>query len=422
MARENLQYVRKFLLYSMITIAVVIVSIFATYHTRTEQLTESILLQQGRALYEELIMTRRWISSHGGVFVKVREGIDPDPFLSELPGMKVTIKEEGGDLYTMRNPGIVVREISQLAEESGSFRFHIASLDPVNPSYGQSDDFETRALKSFEQGQKEAFAFEESEQGPVYRYMAPLYYEERCNKCHGFQDYKLGDIRGGISVSIPTVEINKKLQESRMFSITAGASVLGLLFLVLFIQSNKFLRKLTEAQDALTFLAATDGLTKLYNRKAALERLGEEISQNSRFETPLSCLMIDVDHFKSINDRHGHLTGDKVLVTLAKTLSQCSRQYDVVSRYGGEEFLVILPKTDLPTAISVAEKYRQEISDQSVQIDEQSIHLTVSIGVAEVDFSRSEGIDSLVSRADAALYQAKANGRDQVVASHPEHA
>lgn len=420
MSRNSLTFARSFIASSVLIVTVVIVAIFVSYHARTEQLTESVLLQQGRALYSELIMTRRWISSHGGVFVKVRPGVDPNPFLSSLPGMKVTIRDEDGELYTMRNPGLVVREISQLAEESAGFRFHVASLKPVNPELSKPDAFEEEALHGFERGLTEAVTIEESETGPVYRYMAPLYFEDRCNKCHGFQNYELGDIRGGISISIPMDEINAKLMESRIFSIGAAGTVLGILFLILYLLSSKFMKKLSDAQDELALLAATDGLTKLYNRKAALERLGEEISQTSRFETPLSCLMLDVDHFKFINDRHGHLAGDKVLVAFAETLTEYSRQYDVVSRYGGEEFLIILPKTDLDTALSVAEKYRSKAAEMSIVVDDQPIQLTVSIGVAETTPDLSEGTYSLVNRADAALYKAKAAGRNCVVAAEKQ--
>lgn len=418
MGRSNLKFVRNFLIYSMLTIAVVIVSVFVSYHARTEQLTESVLLQQGRALYSELILTRRWISSHGGVFVKVRPGVDPNPFLSSLPGMKVTITDQDGDLYTLRNPGLVVRELSELAEESDAISFHVASLDPVNPVNSKPDAFETEALLDFERGSTEAVVIEETDIGPVYRYMAPLYYEDKCNRCHGFQNYELGDIRGGISVSIPMTSVNEKLRENLVFSIGAGGSVMALLFLILYVMSSKFMRKLSEAQDELTLLAMTDGLTKLYNRKAALERLAEEISQSSRFDSPLSCLMIDVDNFKSINDHHGHLAGDNVLVSLAETLSQSSRQYDVLSRYGGEEFLVILPKTDLGTAVTVAEKYRNKVAETPIIIDEQSVQLTISVGVAEADFGLEGGVDSLIGRADSALYEAKAAGRNRVVVSN----
>jgi len=421
MSHNSLTFVRNFIAYSVLVITLVIVSIFVSYHARTEQLTESVLLQQGRALYSELIMTRRWISSHGGVFVKVRPGVDPNPFLSSLPGMKVTIKDEDGDLYTMRNPGLVVREISQLAEESAGFRFHVASLRPVNPENSKPDAFEKEALLDFERGLTEAVSIEDSVTGPVYRYMAPLYFEDRCNRCHGFQNYELGDIRGGISISIPMDEINAKLRDSRIFSVAAAATVLGVLFLILYLLSSKFMKKLSEAQDELTLLATTDGLTKLYNRKAALERLGEELSQNSRFETPLSCLMLDVDHFKFINDRYGHLAGDKVLVAFSEILTECSRQYDVVSRYGGEEFLIILPKTDLDTALSVAEKYRSKVAEMSIVVDDQPIQLTVSIGVAEASSDHSEGTDALVNRADTALYKAKAAGRNCVVAAEKQH-
>ncbi|PLX87632.1 MAG: diguanylate cyclase, partial [Desulfuromonas sp.] len=411
MKNSDLAFVRRFFIYSVLLVTVVIVAIFVSYHTRTEQLTESVLLQQGRALHSELIMTRRWISEHGGVFVKVRPGVDPNPFLSSLPGMKVNITDESGQMYTMRNPGLVVREISELAEESGTFRFHVASLKPVNPKNSKPDPFEVRALQAFERGQTEAVTIENGEFGPTYRYMAPLYFEEKCNKCHGFQNYEEGDIRGGISISIPMTEINQKLHESRLFSIGAGSTVLLSLFAALYLLSSKFMRRLTDAQEELARLASIDSLTGLFNRKVVIDRLREELSQSERLGTPLSCLMMDVDYFKNINDRFGHVAGDRVLVAFSEILTRCSRQYDIIGRYGGEEFLVILPGTDLETAQKVAEKYRRESSQEPLCIDVMEIPLTVSIGVAEFHAADNESVDSLISRADAALYDAKRSGR-----------
>lgn len=407
-------FVKKFLLLATVTITAVVVTVFIRFHIRTTELTKDILLQQGRALFSELIMTRRWVSGHGGVFVKVKPGVDPNPFLTTLPDLKVNITDEEGVRYTLRNPGLVVRGISELAEESGQFRFHVSSLDPINTQTNTPDSFERSALEDFEKGKKEAFAIEQSPQGEFYRYMAPLVFENRCNQCHASQKLKVGDIRGGISVSIPMAKVNQKLKRNRTSTITSAAAVVGVLFVFLFVLSRKFVGELNRAQAKLIRIATTDGLTKLYNRKFAIDRLEEEISQHQRLKSNLSCLLIDIDYFKSINDKYGHQAGDAVLVALAATMRKFFRKYDIISRYGGEEFMIILPSTDLEVAVCVAERMRQKIAEQIVEFKGESIMATASIGVAQMLTPNS---DDLISDTDAALYKAKNTGRNRVVAS-----
>ncbi len=414
MTSQKLTFVKQYTIFAMLIIALVLATVFVIHYSKIERLTERVLLQQARALFNELILTRRWISSHGGVFVKVRDGVDPNPYLSSLPGLKVNITAEDGSLYTLRNPGLVVRGISELAEESGVFKFHVASNDPVNPINSKPDEFEKKALSAFEQGENESITIEETSNGPFYRYMAPLKFESRCNKCHSHQKLELGDIRGGISISIPMSDVREQLQENRSFTIYSAAVVLATLFTLLALLAAKFMGRLQEAQNQLALVAATDDLTGLYNRKNTFDRLDEEISRSKRFSTPLSCLLLDIDHFKVINDDYGHLAGDRVLQHLADSLKQLSRPYDILCRYGGEEFLIILPKIDLSTAMTVAEKYRMNISESVVTYEQHKINLTVSIGVTEVLPESAESHDRIIGRADEALYQAKEQGRNRI--------
>lgn len=412
---KKLNFARNFLTVALVTITVVVGTIFVNFHFKAESLTHDILLQQGRALFSEIIIIRNWVSQHGGVFVKVRDGVDPNAFLVTLPGLKVNIKDEEGTPYTLRNPGLVVKGISELSEESGLFKFHVASLKPINKSTSSPDSFEKKALESFEKGGKEAFAVEQSQNGEVYRYMAPLVYSKQCDKCHGFEDYAIGDIRGGISVSIPMAMVNAKLQDNRIYIVTSAALVLGLLLVFLFTLSNKFMKKLDETQAQLLVMATTDGLTKLYNRKVAIERFEEEISKHNRFNKPLSCLLLDIDHFKTINDNHGHQAGDAFLVNMAEILQRFSRQYDIVCRYGGEEFIVILPETDLTAALFVAEKMRLQVEQESVVFNGSTISTTVSVGAVQMLPGKDETSDDIISRADKALYKAKESGRNRII-------
>ncbi|MDP2110770.1 MAG: diguanylate cyclase [Thiobacillus sp.] len=161
-------------------------------------------------------------------------------------------------------------------------------------------------------------------------------------------------------------------------------------------------------------LSISDGLTGLYNRRFLSERLEDEYSKAVRYEMPLSILIMDVDFFKRVNDGFGHQVGDNALIAVARVLQKSVRESDLVGRYGGEEFLVLLPHTDLDKALNVAEKIRQAVSEMPVEgMGEQ--RLTISIGVAGFPDIKADNADDLVRKADEALYRAKGGGRNQVV-------
>jgi diguanylate cyclase (GGDEF)-like protein len=170
-------------------------------------------------------------------------------------------------------------------------------------------------------------------------------------------------------------------------------------------------RRILDLQDALRRQATHDGLTGLLNRNSILARVEEEMVRGRRESRALSLLMIDLDRFKSVNDTYGHLAGDAVLREAAARLSAASRRYDGVGRYGGEEFLVILPGCDLAAATAQAERVREAIAGLPFPIPGRELAVTCSIGVASADDLSPE---SLLRHADEALYQAKAQGRNRV--------
>lgn len=162
-------------------------------------------------------------------------------------------------------------------------------------------------------------------------------------------------------------------------------------------------------------LATTDSLTRLMNRRALLERLNAEVDRARRFKSQLSLLMLDLDHFKLVNDRHGHLVGDAILRQTGALLSSAVRTIDVVARYGGEEFVLILPETAIEGAVTFAERLRERVQEYDFEIDaERAIHLTCSVGVATFPTQFVLSTDDLFARADEALYRAKSGGRNQV--------
>ena len=171
--------------------------------------------------------------------------------------------------------------------------------------------------------------------------------------------------------------------------------------------------ELEAANRTLSDLANTDALTGVLSRRALFERLDEEHARSSRFGCQLSVLMVDIDHFKRVNDTHGHQTGDRVLRSVAGAFLATLRLNDCVGRYGGEEFLAILPEIDAVGAFAVAERVRAAVAELAVHTQGGFVSVTSSIGVAELE--GDERAESLVARADAALYAAKGAGRDRTV-------
>jgi diguanylate cyclase (GGDEF)-like protein len=165
-------------------------------------------------------------------------------------------------------------------------------------------------------------------------------------------------------------------------------------------------------------LAQLDPLTGLNNRRAFYDITAPLWSNAVRHAHATAVLLLDIDHFKQINDTHGHAQGDAVLKALAAVLRQSVRQGDVLARWGGEEFIVFLPETRLPQAISLAERLRVAISEVRVACESGAIALTASVGVAQLD-ERHATLDALIGSADEALYQAKEQGRNRVAGGPP---
>lgn len=163
-------------------------------------------------------------------------------------------------------------------------------------------------------------------------------------------------------------------------------------------------------------LAITDSLTGVFTRRHYLERLREELDYTRKFSYPLSVLMLDIDHFKSFNDHYGHLVGDAILRFISKLIKDNLRQVDLLCRYGGEEFSIILTNTDKEGAKLAAERIRQSVEDGLIKVYDENLKVTISIGVATFPEDGRQD-QMLIEMADKALYKAKQNGRNQVVCS-----
>jgi len=196
-----------------------------------------------------------------------------------------------------------------------------------------------------------------------------------------------------------------KVRQVLLGNIAVSAAVTALVLLLCLYSVNRFQRRLEN-------VAATDSLTGLLNRHAFELMFEQAVHEAHRAKMPLSMILLDIDHFKQINDNHGHLTGDRVIMRVARMLENSLRSGDILCRWGGEEFLILLKQTSLDAAQGVAEKLRAAMAAEQLHLGNQTLGITGSFGVAE--FGGVETLVHFFARADRALYLAKSGGRNRV--------
>ncbi len=181
------------------------------------------------------------------------------------------------------------------------------------------------------------------------------------------------------------------------------------------IETNKFLiQELRRANERLQKMTFTDEMTGIFNYRFIKKQLDVEVQRSIRYGKPLSVCIIDVDHFKSINDRYGHPTGDLVLKEIAKTLNQSTRSVDFVGRYAGDEFVIIFPDTSLADAVRLCERIRKSITEMTLDAQGEMVQVTLSMGLADFETKKRSTSETLLEAADHRLYQAKRAGRNRV--------
>ena len=220
----------------------------------------------------------------------------------------------------------------------------------------------------------------------------------------------------GYFVSIPlmiekevvgVLNINDVDQDS--FNVGDLGFILNLSELIAMSISNAVLYEQTKK------LAVTDGLTGISNRPNMEQSLLNEFGRSMRYNSPLSIVLLDVDHFKDVNDSYGHQKGDEILVTFASVLKKFCRANDTAARYGGEEFLMILPQSNAQGAFKIAERVREEIMKMSFVGNDSKFSVTTSCGVAELNRDYMKNTDQLINVADNAMYEAKNSGRNKTI-------
>ena len=180
--------------------------------------------------------------------------------------------------------------------------------------------------------------------------------------------------------------------------------------------------ELLAAREALREQATMDSLTHIWNRNSILEILGRELARGAREQSSLGVMIVDLDRFKNVNDQHGHLAGDAVLREAARRIQSGMRQYDSIGRYGGEEFLILLPGCDPINSLNQAERLRKHLAQHHMHVNELTLPITASFGVTSVPCTAGPSPENVIRRADEALYLAKKLGRNRVefLAYEPE--
>ncbi|MCK9492552.1 MAG: diguanylate cyclase [Sulfurimonas sp.] len=504
------------------------------------ELQKQILVKQAQTHFKDQVNTRVWNASYGGIYAIPKEGQKPNPFLRD----NILKVDENLTLIKI-NPAWMSRQLSEISHIDG-FHFRITSLKPINPD-NKATPFEERALNHFENtNEKEYYEIDEDSE---FNYMGALFTTNYCLPCHKHQGYSLGDVRGGISVSLDSKEyfevtssIKTRVILLKIFVVVFLFSIFLLIFKQLrysqkledevkrrtkeiestkqllqeiidtdssfmvladgkdviyanktvldftgyssieefkknyeymsdlfeyvegnsnFIQTYNdgihWIEYLVKEQDSKTLkvciekndkhryfkpyakeiktedkmlylitfdeitkeyvkikelehMASTDALTGLFNRNKLNDVLEKEIALSRTISSPLCVIFLDIDHFKEVNDTHGHGVGDKVLIELANIITSSIRTGDIAARWGGEEFMITLQATSLANASILGEKLRVKVEEHLFGTVGK---ITISLGITE--YINGESEESFIKRVDEALYEAKEAGRNKVI-------
>lgn len=422
---------KNFLIYSTI-ITILCFSLFITkyiYDSKNEYqvISEKILFQQASTLFNNIVTMRQWNADHGSVYVKAHDNIKVNPYL--VDNFTYTKDDE---LLIKINPAWMTRQLSELSNKNEKYYFKITSLNPINPS-NAADEFEKTGLEALKINKEQKFYT--SIQNDKYNLIGPLIVDASCLQCHAEQGYKIGDLRGGLRVSVPIDSYleNIEILDSKtniLYFITFFTAIVFISIIIYTINSiysresniiklnrtleKKVYRRTKELRDAnkkLLEISTLDYLTNIPNRRFLFETGAKYFHIAKREKTNLSIICIDIDHFKKINDNHGHDIGDEILKLVASSMVKFTRKADILSRTGGEEFTLLLNNVDESNALILAEKIRTKIEDTNYKYDETIVKATISLGISQLRHD-DIALSAIIKRADIALYQAKKQSRN----------
>jgi len=404
----RLNQFRVFLVLLSIILSLLVFSIFGYLYDLTGKTMERRLVDQAVSYADLLEQTKLWNYTLGGLYALKQEN-DPVPGYLESFGIDPEIRTIDGKMYTVKNHAIMLSEISRLSARSHGVTFRLVALEPIDPR-NRPDSFETGGLRALASGENR---YAQLTGHPArFRFLTPLVADQSCLSCHPAR--RSGDLIGAISISIPAERLIAENRGTRKLLLLGGAGILGSILLIVFFLTWRLANQLDEVNYRLHKQASTDELTGVRNRRRIMRRLEEEFSRSTRGGDPLSLIVFDIDHFKRINDTHGHQFGDLVLKRVARLMEETVRTYDLVGRIGGEEFLVVTPSTTLEEASAIAERIREAIEQERIGDDIRMVHVTVSAGVSTMNRDE-DSMDAMIRRADDALYCAKNAGRNRVV-------
>lgn len=374
------------------------------------QLQQSIMdlaRTSARTTYEKDILYRRWVAMKGGVYVPVSEATPPNPHL-QVPNRDV--KTSGGLSLTLVNPAYMTRQVNELALGIYNFQGHITSLNPLRPG-NLPDSWEAQTLKLFERGEKERSGIETISGKEFFRIMYPFVTEKSCLKCHAGQGYKEGDIRGGISVSIPMAPL-REIEQSRVIQLSfahfflwgIGLSIIGVGARRLRVQT----KRREEAEEAIRALSITDELTGLHNRRGFLSLAEQQLKLADRNKRGLLLYFADLDGLKWINDTLGHEEGDKALLEAADVLKETFRTSDIIARLGGDEYAVLALDTNEANSEIFAARLQSLVEARNHQ-ESRRYRLSISAGFSCYDPENPVSMDELIASADKLMYKQKQN-------------
>ncbi len=258
----------------LILIGLIVILSFGVTFYRTSSFQNQLVMnhaeRQARMLSRQVLLTRKWVADHNGLFFVQKPGVAPNPFLDEG-----SIRDTSGQLYVKRNPAMVTRELSEYSVQENFCRFRVTSLKPVNPD-NAPDEFERRSLLLFEKGEAEVFKVESGENGRILRYLTPLIVEDSCLECHLQHGYKVGDIKGGLSLTIPLSWADKAIKKNNKMLLAIGFVTVLFVAISLFLLIEYFIvRRLGFLSQAMEIFPAQNVNT------LPLPQSGDEIGQLS---------------------------------------------------------------------------------------------------------------------------------------------
>jgi signal transduction histidine kinase len=262
----------KYLLFTSIILLAALGLTLGITAKRHEQLVMAQVEMQAKVLFRQVIITRRWVADHGGLFVEKAPWAQPNPYLKDS-----MITDRSGKKYMKENPAMVMKELSLYAQNEGLYFFHITSLKLMNPE-NAPDEFESQALKDFEAKKiTEVSGVQKMGDSYIYRYMAPIYIEKACLQCHEYQGYAIGDIRGGISVGMPMDYVMTMLKTGRKYLVAGGIAMAAALMMALFLMTRRMV--ITPINRIRSFMTS---FSRGGNPEMPLLTTGDEIEDLSR--------------------------------------------------------------------------------------------------------------------------------------------